>query len=60
MAKREELLQGAAHFVEIDLLRGGRPMPLENRPECDSGTGQPRRGSSLGRVLAAPPSPGPP
>jgi hypothetical protein len=21
--------------VEIDLLRGGRPMPLENRPKCD-------------------------
>jgi len=35
MAKREQLLQSAAHFVEIDLLRGGRPMPLANRPECD-------------------------
>jgi hypothetical protein len=35
VAKREELLQSTAHFVEIDLLRGGRPMPLENRPECD-------------------------
>jgi hypothetical protein len=35
MAKREELLKSAAHFVEIDLLRGGRPMPLERRPRCD-------------------------
>ena len=35
MAKREELLESAAHFVEIDLLRGGRPMPLEQRPRCD-------------------------
>jgi hypothetical protein len=35
VAKRRQLLQSAAHFVEIDLLRGGRPMPLENRPKCD-------------------------
>ena len=35
VAKREQLLQSAAHFVEIDLLRGGRPMPLANRPKCD-------------------------
>ena len=35
IAKREQLLKSAAHFVEIDLLRGGRPMPLENRPRCD-------------------------
>jgi hypothetical protein len=35
IAKRERLLQTTAHFVEIDLLRGGRPMPLENRPRCD-------------------------
>ena len=35
MAERERLLQSAAHFIEIDLLRGGRPMPLENRPRCD-------------------------
>jgi hypothetical protein len=35
VAKRERLLQTAAHFVEIDLLRGGRPMPLEKRPRCD-------------------------
>jgi Protein of unknown function (DUF4058) len=35
VAKREQLLQSAAHFVEIDLVRGGRPMPLEKRPKCD-------------------------
>ena len=35
VAKREQLLKTAAHFVEIDLLRGGRPMPLERRPRCD-------------------------
>jgi hypothetical protein len=35
VAKREQSLQRGAHFVEIDLLRGGRPMPLENRPKCD-------------------------
>jgi Protein of unknown function (DUF4058) len=35
MAKREQLLKSAVHFVEIDLLRGGQRMPLENRPKCD-------------------------
>jgi hypothetical protein len=35
VAKREQLLKTPAHFVEIDLLRGGRPMPLERRPKCD-------------------------
>ena len=34
VAKRNRLLASAAHFVEIDLLRGGRPMPLEDRPTC--------------------------
>lgn len=34
LAKREELLNSRAHLVEIDLLRGGRPMPLDERPEC--------------------------
>ena len=28
LAKREETLDGPAHWVEIDLLRGGEPMPL--------------------------------
>jgi hypothetical protein len=34
LAKRESLLGSRAHLVEIDLLRGGRPMPLDDRPEC--------------------------
>jgi hypothetical protein len=35
LAKRRELLHSEAHFIEIDLLRGGPPMPMEDRPECD-------------------------
>lgn len=35
LAKRGQLLGSRVHFVEIDLLRGGKPMPLENRPSCD-------------------------
>jgi hypothetical protein len=35
ITKRRELLESNAHFVEIDLLRGGRPMPASNRPDCD-------------------------
>lgn len=35
LAKRRELLRGPTHLVEIDLLRGGPPMPLEARPEGD-------------------------
>jgi hypothetical protein len=31
-AKRAQLLAGNVHYVEIDLLRGGRPMPPEDRP----------------------------
>ena len=34
LTKRERLLAGGAHLVEIDLLRGGRTMPAVNRPEC--------------------------
>jgi hypothetical protein len=33
--KRAQLLDGPVNFVEIDLLRGGRPMPLADRPVCD-------------------------
>jgi hypothetical protein len=33
-AKRNEILASAVHFVEIDLLRGGRRMPVENLPQC--------------------------
>ena len=28
------ILTGTADFVEIDLLRCGKPMPAEDRPEC--------------------------
>jgi len=34
LSKRADLLSGAAHLVEIDLLRGGKPMPAEDRPKC--------------------------
>jgi hypothetical protein len=34
-AKRRQLLSSPVHFVEIDLLRGGRPMPMLAAPECD-------------------------
>ncbi len=33
--KRAIIRQGPAHLVEIDLLRGGKPLPAEDRPECD-------------------------
>ena len=33
--KREQILTGTAHLVEIDLLRGGDPLPVPDRPECD-------------------------
>ncbi|MEW4570238.1 DUF4058 family protein [Tautonia sp. JC769] len=32
LAKRAQLLAGNVHLVEIDLLRGGKPMPPEDRP----------------------------
>jgi hypothetical protein len=35
LGKRKVLLASMAHFVEIDLLRGGARMPVENLPECD-------------------------
>jgi hypothetical protein len=34
LAKRAELLYSPANLVEIDLLRGGEPMPMEGRPAC--------------------------
>jgi hypothetical protein len=34
LAKREQILGSSAHLVEIDLLRGGKPMPLADRPDC--------------------------
>jgi hypothetical protein len=33
LAKRTVLLESPVHLVEIDLLRGGRPLPLAERPE---------------------------
>ncbi len=35
LAKRAALLNSAVHFVEIDLLRGGPRLPLEDLPPCD-------------------------
>ena len=37
VAKRSEILAGPAHFVEIDLLRCGPPMPDDGRPESAYG-----------------------
>jgi hypothetical protein len=34
LAKRGQILASSAHLVEIDLLRGGDPMPSEERPRC--------------------------
>jgi hypothetical protein len=35
--KRTEALKSLAHLVEIDLLRGGRPMPERDRPKSSYG-----------------------
>lgn len=35
LAKRASLLHSEAHFVEIDLLRGGPRMPVEDETPCD-------------------------
>ncbi len=35
LVKRRELLASPVHFVEIDLLRGGPRMPMQDLPECD-------------------------
>jgi hypothetical protein len=34
-AKRRQILSSPVHLVEIDLLRGGRHMPMIAPPECD-------------------------
>jgi hypothetical protein len=34
LARRDQLLNSETHFVEIDLLRGGQPMPDAGRPGC--------------------------
>jgi hypothetical protein len=36
LTKRYQLLASTAHYVEIDLLRGGPRLPIEGLPECDS------------------------
>jgi hypothetical protein len=35
LAKRGQLLASPVHVVEIDLLRGGPRMPMQDLPECD-------------------------
>ncbi len=35
IAKRAQLLSSTAHYVEIDLLRGGARLPIDGLPECD-------------------------
>jgi len=34
LAKRGEILNSPVHLVEIDLLRGGHPLPAADRPDC--------------------------
>jgi hypothetical protein len=35
LTRRDQILSSATHLVEIDLLRGGEPMPDSGRPACD-------------------------
>jgi len=35
LAKRRQLFASNVHLVEIDLLRGGPRLPLEDLPDCD-------------------------
>lgn len=35
LAKRQQVLVSSAHYVEIDLLRGGPRLPIDELPECD-------------------------
>jgi hypothetical protein len=35
LRERRQYLQGSAHFVELDLLRGWPRLPLEGLPDCD-------------------------
>lgn len=35
LSKRNDLRRSDAHFIEIDLLRDGLPMPLTNQPDAD-------------------------
>jgi hypothetical protein len=35
LGKRRQILRSRAHLIEIDLLRGGPRMPLDDLPDCD-------------------------
>jgi hypothetical protein len=35
LAKRKRIIASAVHMVEIDLLRGGPRMPVDDLPQCD-------------------------
>lgn len=35
LTKRLAILRSVAHFIELDLLRGGQRMPIEGLPPCD-------------------------
>src|SRR5262249_38575067 len=35
LAKRRQLISSPVHLVEIDLLRGGPRLPVEDLPDCD-------------------------
>jgi hypothetical protein len=35
LTKRRRVLNSSAHFIEIDLLRGGQRMPITDVPACD-------------------------
>ncbi len=36
LKKRQQVLDGLSHFVELDLLRGGRRLPLQVKPPLDN------------------------
>jgi hypothetical protein len=35
LAKRRQLLTSSAHYIEVDLLRGGPRLPIDELPDCD-------------------------
>lgn len=35
LGKRDQFLRSSAHFIELDLLRGGRRLPVDGLPNCD-------------------------
>jgi len=52
LAKRGQVLASPAHLIEIDLLRGGAPMPAVDRTDCDYAVLVSRGGSPPRRFLA--------